>query len=205
MEYNYIVKAHFILVTIFLVHYVIKLALLLLNKNNELANYTAKTKIVEMIVSAGFLLTGVALVILGPPLNTLQVVKILMVLTSIPIAIVGFKKGKKILAVIAVLLIVVAFGLAEMNKAKSKKVKVDTTQAASSLEAGKIIYSQQCVSCHGEKGEGGVAGAKNLRETVLSANDQKAVIKNGKNTMPPYPNLTDEQLNGLVEYIQTLK
>lgn len=205
MEYKYIVKAHFILVTLFLVHYVLKLAFLLLKKETTLASYTAKTKVPEMIISAGFLLTGVALVILGPALNTLQIVKILMVLASIPIAVVGFKKGKKILAVLAVLLIVVSFGLAEMNKAKSKKVKVDTTQAASALEQGKMIYTQQCVACHGEKGDANLAGAKNLRETTLTAEEQKTIIKNGKGTMQPYANLTDEQLNGLVEFIQTLK
>jgi hypothetical protein len=55
MDYHKIVLFHRIVVSLFLLHYVVKLALLLLKKSDLLATYTAKTKVVEMIVSALFL------------------------------------------------------------------------------------------------------------------------------------------------------
>ena len=205
MDYAKIVLAHRILVSLFLVHYIFKLGLLLLGKNETLAKYTAKTKVVEMIISAGFLLTGLYLVLNGPKLVMLQWIKIVMVLASIPIAIVGFKKGQKILAIIAVLLVFLAYGLAEMNKAKNKKLSVDTHAATSSLEAGKMIYAETCAQCHGENGDGTIGGAKRLDESLLTNAEKKEVIKNGKGAMKAYPTLSEEQLDGLVLYIESLK
>ena len=68
----------------------------------------------------------------------------------------------------------------------------------------KGIYLSQCAVCHGEKRTGsppalpslvGIAKRLTSRETV-------ATIQNGKGRMPGFPNLSEDQLYVLVEYLQ---
>jgi len=211
MEYQKIVLLHRIVVSLFLLHYVWKGYLLLSDKKDTLAGYTAKTRIAEMILAVLFLGSGVYLIVKGPALSVLMWIKIGLVFASIPLAIVGFKKVKKPLAIIAILFLLAAYGLAEMNKAqykKADKAPVDTSKAgADPVAIGKEVYTAKCTACHGDKGDAGLAGAKNLRTTTLTDEQQKDIIKNGKSGtgMSSFPDLTEEQLNGLLAYIKTLK
>lgn len=209
MDYHKIVLIHRIVVSLFLLHYVVKGYFLIADKKETLTNYTAKTKIAEMILSLLFLATGIYLVATGPALSTLMYVKIALVLASIPIAIIGFKKGNKILAFIAVLFLVFAYGLAEVNKkkyAQMDKAPIDTTTVASDpVAVGKEIYVAKCVACHGEGGDAGLGGAKNLKITQLTDDQQKEIILHGKGGMSAFPSLSENQVNGLIVYIKTLK
>ena len=199
MDYHLIVVLHRITVSLFLLHYVWKGYLLLADKTEALSGYTAKTKVAEMVLSVGFLGTGIYLGLFGPPLAAMQWVKIGMVFASIPLAVVGFKRGKKMLAILSILLLVGAYGLAEMNKAHNKKVNTTAT--------AQEVYKEKCTRCHGDAGDAMISGAKNLKITTLSDDQLKSVIKNGvPNTqMAGYADLTDEQLNGLVAYVKSLK
>jgi cytochrome c5 len=205
MDYHKIVLFHRIVVSLFLLHYVVKLALLLLKKTDLLATYTAKTKVVEMIVSALFLLTGVYLIATGPALITLQWIKIAVVLASIPMAIIGFKKGNVILAVLSVLFILGAYGMAEVAKKKRNQVKTEDLSALADKEKGQAIYMQSCTSCHGPAGDAMIGDAKNLRESKMDEVQMSTIIKNGNAGMPPFKDITDEDLKLLVSYVQTLK
>ena len=205
MNYHTIVLIHRVLVTAFLCHYMWKSYLLLSTKNETLANYTAKTRIAEMVVSFSFLFSGLYLAIAGPAMTTLLWLKIAMVFASIPIAVVGFRKGKPTLAVIAVALLIGAYGLAEVNKKHKTQVSIDTSASTSPAEVGKAIYTQKCTPCHGAGGDANIAGAKNLKTTTMSDEELKSTIKNGNGGMPAFGNLTDEQMAGLVEYLKTLK
>lgn len=208
MDYHLIVVAHRVFVTAFLLHYVWKTFLLVSNKKDILAAYTAKTRIAEMVVSLCFLLTGFYLIYAGPALSTTMWIKIAMVFASIPIAIIGFKRGIKPMAIVAVLLIVGAYGLAEMNKAKYKKedkAPVDTTAVAGDpVAVGKEVYTAKCVACHGDAGDAQLGGAKNLKITTLTDDQQKDIILHGKGGMSAFP-LPDDQLNGVIAYLKTLK
>ncbi len=210
MEYHKIVLIHRIVVSLFLLHYVWKGFLLLSDKKDTLAGYTAKTRIAEMILALLFLASGIYLIFKGPALSVLMYVKVGLVFASIPLAIIGFKRGKKPLAIIAILFLVASYGLAEMNKAKfakADKAPMDTSKAVGPIEIGKVVYIAKCFACHGDKGDAGLAGAKNLRITTLTDDQQKEIIKNGKSGtgMSAFPDLTDDQLTGLVAYIKTLK
>ena len=199
MEYSKIVLAHRILVSLFLLHYVIKLALLLLNRKENLGAYTKITKVPEMIISALFLITGGYLVFAGPALHMLQTIKILCVFASIPIAIIGFKKSNKMLAVLSVILLLAAYGLAEVAKKKMRTATVETTATA------EVVYTEQCSRCHGEAGDAEIAGAKNLKLSQLTDEQAKEIILKGKTTMPAFESLTEEQTNAVIQYINTFK
>ncbi|MCS6934039.1 MAG: cytochrome c [Chitinophagales bacterium] len=197
---------HKIFATLFFVHYVIKLALLLTNRQNPLAVYTQKTKIAEMIISVGFLVTGVVLAINAPLLGNMFLVKLILVFASIPLAIVGFKRSNKLMALVAVLFIAGAYGIAEMSKKKKAGGAVDTSRATSSIETGKLVYIEKCAACHGTDGKQGLGGAKDLSASILTEEQTREIILQGKNTMPGFKNvLTEQQVQGLLEYLRTLR
>ena len=141
----------------------------------------------------------------GAVFGSLIIIKLICVFTSIPLAVIGFKKGNKMLAFTAVVLIVLAYGLAEMNKKAKTGPKVDTSSITDPIAAGKLIYTNTCVNCHGSDGKLGGSGSKDLSATQLSVEEQKALIRNGKNAMPGYKDLSDEQVDAVVQYLATLK
>ena len=90
-----ILHLHYLVVTLFLLIYVIKTILLLSNKNDLLGKFSKKIKVPEMIISTLFLLTGVFLLTklpFGGKYDYLLWIKLSMVAVSIPVAIIGFKK-----------------------------------------------------------------------------------------------------------------
>ncbi len=205
--YTGLLHSHKLFVLLFLLHYVVKLVLLILNRNELLAKYSKITKVPEMILSFGFLATGIGMLVGGAALSTLLTVKVICVVASIPLAIIGFKKGNKILAFVAVFLIVMSYGLAEMNKKAKTGAKVDTSAIEDPIIAGKLIYTNKCAQCHGQIGNGGISGAKDLSLSKLTDTEQRLFIRSGKNAMPGFKEdvLTDADLNAVVQYVATLK
>ncbi len=208
MDYHLIVVAHRVFVTAFLLHYVWKTFLLVSNKKDTLAAYTAKTRIAEMVVALCFMLTGFYLVYKSPPLSAIMWTKIAMVFASIPVAIIGFKRNIKAMAIVAVLLLIGAYGFAEMSKAKYKKEDkqaIDTSSIEGGpIAIGKAIYIEKCSACHGEAGDLGFSGAKNLKITTLTDDQQKDIILHGKGDMNAF-DLKEDQVNDVIAYLKTLK
>jgi mono/diheme cytochrome c family protein len=193
---------HKLVVLLFLIHYVVKLVLLLSNQENRLTRYTAITRIPEMIISALFLLTGTFLLVQLPQITTYTWVKIAFVFTSIPLAVIGFRKKNKMLAILSVVLILAAYGLAEVNKKHKADVKVDLSNTETSL-VGKTIYDSSCASCHGADGKLGLGGAKDLTASTLSRDEKRNIIVKGKNAMAGYErSLTAEQIDAVLEYVE---
>ncbi len=113
-----IFKTHLVSVILFLLIYVIKTVLLLGNSKENLARFTKVLKVPEMIISVLFLGTGIYMITKVPVISTLLIIKLVCVAAAIPVAIIGFKKGNKVLAVFSLLLIISAYGLAEMHKTR---------------------------------------------------------------------------------------
>lgn len=205
--YKIIFLIHKYSVSLFLLLYVAKTVLLLINKKELLERLTKLTKVPEMIVSALFLLSGVYMVFGYPFVGPIFFIKLALVFLSIPIAIVGFKKQNKYMAAASLLFILGAYGLAEVNKnSLNKEFKRNPTEAVNQPSIdGKVLYQKACAMCHGSNGDAGIAGAANLRISVLSAEEQKAIVKTGKNSMPKFSNLSDEEINAVIAYTATLK
>ncbi len=82
---------------------------------------------------------------------------------------------------------------------------VDSSVQTSSID-GKTIYIRECVLCHGERGDKGVAGSANLTQSLLSLDERIYVIKNGRGIMQPFKNkLTPGELEAVARYTQELK
>lgn len=90
-------------------------------------------------------------------------------------------------------------------------------------DAGRKLYEQNCVQCHGEKGDGEGPAALHLRPrprnfttakfkirstpngALPTTADLKNIIRRGMpyTSMPPWPHLSDEQLTDLAYYVKS--
>ena len=199
--FTIILKTHFVVVTIFFLIYLIKTILLLANKNEALQSFTKKIKVIEMIVSFLFLATGVYLMTQIPEIKPMLIIKITIVLLSIPLAVVGFKKGNKGLAALSFILILAAFGIGEMMRKPKEAVvsgkAVNTDGSINSQE----LYIANCSSCHGDNGKKGLAGAFDLSVTKLSNDSISSIIINGRSTMGKINGLLPKQAKAVAQYV----
>ncbi len=199
--YKGILHSHYLVVTIFLLIYVIKTILLLSNKNDLLATFTKKVRIAEMIISFLFLATGIYLATqlpFGGKFDYLFWIKLAMVFTSIPLAVIGFKKQNKVLAALSLLLITGSYGLAEVY---SKKKGIPKEGQAIVAGDGESLYKANCVVCHGNDGKLGASGAKDLSISTLDVASIKEMILHGKGSMPA-AQVSEEQAGLIADYVQ---
>lgn len=188
---------HYLMVVLFTLIYLIKTILLLSDKDELLEKFKKKTKIAEMIVSFGFLATGIFLMTQLPAINMFHIIKISLVFLSIPLAVIGFKNKNKVLASLSFFLIVASFSLAY----KAKEAKAGEKSLALS---GKEIFEEKCSLCHGNDGKLGMAGAKDLSVSMLDHAGIVEIITNGKNAMTAYKaTLSTEQIEAVSSYIET--
>src|ERR1041384_321528 len=137
MNSSTLVQIHLIAVTLFLLIYLIKTILIFANQSG-LMKFSKVVRVPEMIISTLFLVTGVWLFVILGAIKFLQIIKLVFVLAAIPMAVVGFKKMNKALALISFLLIVGAYGLADMSKDKPyiKKTVIVQGNASDEFNAG---------------------------------------------------------------------
>jgi mono/diheme cytochrome c family protein len=84
--------------------------------------------------------------------------------------------------------------------------------AAQNSSPGAATFKTNCAACHGPDGSsdtptGKSMNAPDLRSPEvqkLSDTEIATVISDGKNAMPPFKNLSKEQINSLVRYIRGL-
>lgn len=214
---------HTFVVALFLILYLIKTTLLLAGKNETLDKFSKKTRIVEMVVSTLFLLTGIYLATQAPSISAGNWfwVKLVAVFASIPLAIVGFKRKNKVLALLSFVLLIYAYGVAETKSPRMKKTDFYSQLALSDAPAydaagfdamsdnydilvhGKAVYLSYCARCHGNDGTMGKAGAKNLQLSMLDKGEMIARISHGKGGMPAFAKaLSAEEIMAVVAYIK---
>ena len=211
--YTGIYHTHKLAVILFLLVYTIKLVLLFIN-TDKLDNFSKKIKVPDMIISFLFLATGVYLATQSAEISTLLLVKFGLVLASIPLAIIGFKKHKKSLAVLSVILIFSVYGLAERNRGmKAKKITVSEGINTNPSDAnydelahGKVMFISQCAMCHGSSGDQGLSGAKSLITSTMKLEEVMNIITKGKNSMPKYSkSFSESEIKAISAYVMTLR
>ncbi len=201
-----LLKAHLFSGATFILIYLIKTILLVANKDQALKKFTKTLKVPEMIVSALFLLTGIYLATQTAHQGAWIYVKAALVLAAIPLAIIGFKKHNKVLAILSFVLLLVVYRLGETKSLSFKKQKIESSVATDPNEAAEVLYANKCSSCHGMQGEMGLSGAKLLNASVLSLEERIQIILNGKNAMASYKEqLTEEQIKAVAAYTMTFK
>lgn len=208
MDSSLLAKIHMVSVLLFLITYLIK-TVLLFSTRSGLESYSRITKVPEMIISALFLITGVWLFFLLGGIKMFHIIKLAFVFTAIPMAVIGFKKHKKGLALISLILIIGAYGLGEMSKNKPfipAKV-VLSGDAMSPLASGAMLYQANCAFCHGKDGSKQYRAATDLRRSVSNESVIQMMIKDGsKGKMPAYKEtLTDAEISDISLYVFSLR
>ncbi len=208
MDSNLLARIHGISVMLFLLTYVIKTILLFTSKG-MLEKYSKVTKVPEMIISTLFLVTGIWLFVILGGIKTMQIIKLVLVFLSIPLAVIGFKKQNKGLALVSLLLIVGAYGMSEASKNKPFiPAKVAMTGNVNSENAlGAQTYFENCAFCHGADGKKMYRGAKDLTQSKFSFDDTQQMVRDGsKGKMPGYTaTITDDNIAAVSKFVETLK
>lgn len=205
--YTGMLHTHTLVVMLFLVLYLIKTTLLMLDKKESLEKFSAKMKVPEMIISTLFLLTGIYLAMNSGNLGSWFWIKMIAVLTSIPLAIVAFKRMNKSLALVAIMFLVYSYGISE-TKSPTFKPEVNTNEFATTNPdiLGKTIYESKCTSCHGIDGKQQLSGAKDLTISEKTFDEKVDAITNGKNAMMAYKNiLSADEIKAVAGYVESLK
>ncbi len=86
--------------------------------------------------------------------------------------------------------------------------------AAGDAAAGKTVYSNKCLICHGATGDGatGYAKAMKLQPAQLSSDqvqkktdaELKKIIVEGSGKMKPIKSLSDDDIANVIAYLRTL-
>lgn len=199
--YKGFLHTHYLVVSLFLLLYVVKTVLLLSNKTDLLKTFSKKTRLFEIIISFLFLLTGIYLMTqipYGGKYDYMLWIKLVMIFSSIPIAVIGFRRNNKTLAALSLLMITGSFGLGEVyHKKKGIAKDLDTTIAAND---GKALYEANCTLCHGADGKLGMSGAKDLTASVMDLGAIKEIIIHGKGAMPA-AQVNEEQATAIAAYV----
>ncbi|MGN6646773.1 MAG: c-type cytochrome [Cytophaga sp.] len=204
---------HVTIVSIFILLYLAKVYLLLANKTEALDKLRSKTKIADMVLGSLILITGGYLTFIAPKIETYLIVKIVLVLASIPVGIVAMKKANKPMAIIALLIYFYVFAVAKQDSLTLQKEKfvtpvipADSSGAASTLEEGRVIFEAKCALCHGKDGKLMLNNAKDLSVSKLGSLEIIEIVSKGKGLMPGFSEELDEkQMKSLTIYVEGLR
>jgi mono/diheme cytochrome c family protein len=139
-------------------------------------------------------------------------VKLALVIASIPLGVMGSKRNSVALTGLSLALLLGVMGLAYAKPAflrTSTSAAIDPTKAdpaeAASLKDGQALYEKYCILCHGADGAAGFQGAKNLAASTLTDAEISNLIRNGKGVMPPNSDLTDPEVEKVKDYVKYLR
>ena len=80
-----------------------------------------------------------------------------------------------------------------------------STDTATPISPGESIFTNQCVMCHGRKGNLNMSGAKDLTKSVLTEEEMIAIVTNGKGGMIGFgKKLSKKQVEEVVDHVRTL-
>jgi len=73
----------------------------------------------------------------------------------------------------------------------------------SKVAKGESVYTQQCAGCHGPNGEGGFGPALAGSPLLDNPNEFNKITQEGRGQMPPYPQVSDEELEAVRAFLKT--
>ncbi|HKR06818.1 MAG TPA: cytochrome c, partial [Bacteroidia bacterium] len=150
---------------------------------------------------------GIFLAVKSGDLGPWFYVKMAAVLSSIPLAILAFKRMNKSLALVAIMFLVYAYGISETKSPTFKQESSSGEFANVSPDVlGKTIFESKCTGCHGVDGKLGLSGSKDLTQSETTPGEKIKIITDGKNAMMAYKNLlSQEQIEAVAGYVEQLR
>ncbi len=199
---------------LFILDYLVKSVLLLTDNSSALDKYKGYTKVISMVISTVFLVSGIYLIsqIGMKTIGGWFHLKLTLTIVALVLGIIGFKKKNKAMVLISTFFFVYIYFLSTTKSVKLKKANLDgivTDTAATNyneLAHGKAIYINNCLRCHGEDGKAGINGASNLTASMCENRGLIGIIKHGRNLMPAYKDqLSEIEINAVATYVKSLR
>lgn len=208
MSSTLLATIHLISVQLFVLIYLVKTILLFANVG-MLEKFSRATRVIEMIVSTLFLVTGIWLLFILGAIKMLLIIKFILVFAAIPVSVMGFRKQNKLLAVLSLLLIFGAYGLSEAarNKPFIPTQVVVNGNADEAAKLGVKTYIANCAMCHGKDGKKMYRDAKDLSLSTLDHASIELLVNEGsKGKMPAFAGtLSGDEINAVCTYVQSLR
>ncbi len=213
--FNTILIFHQVVVTLYLLFFLIKVAMLLLAKQQNTMNFRKKTMWLEMMLSTLFLLSGLYLSFYSGEVRRGDWFwgKIVLVVAVVPIGIIAFRKLSKTLAILALLILIYIYGISETHSLTFQKetynipsYDANAVSPAAKIAYGGQIYQNACATCHGSDGKLGLSGSFDLTKINLDGDQIIEVITYGRVNMPAFKKvITPDQISAVSMYVATLK
>ena len=227
-----LILSHSLIAGLYLTFFLLLTTLLFAKKTELFDSIREKVKILRMIVEAALLGTGIALLLQSGYSGQIWLwTKIGLVAVAIGVGIVGMKNKSIFFMVLATMILVYVYGVAEtksltmkpkavqaqeifnqeMSKRDSQPTMMEGRPASSepidpAFIEGKSLYLVHCIQCHGADGSLGAGGAKKLEETLLTDAEISTLITNGsKGKMPDLPFLKAKQKEKIILYVRSFK
>ncbi len=205
-----ILHSHHLVVVIYTLFVLLNFIVVLAKRRNALLAIKAKTRIIRVIFEVLLLGTGIFLMVKSPAgLSDYIIVKWVALILGIVFFIIGTKKMNAVLMFLSTLMFVYTYFLGSTRDIilKPEEMRVHEAYLAAPDEQtkGKDIYTIACLRCHGEDGKAGFRKAKNLAISELNNDAIAGYIKMGRGIMPSYSYMKEEEIQVLVQYVNSLK
>ena len=94
----------------------------------------------------------------------------------------------------------------EPNKGQSAEPVIAAPSAnVNNLAAGRQIFEDKCIVCHGSDGTAGIAGAANLKILPGDSATITETVTSGRNAMPAFGStLSANEINLVMRYVKSL-
>lgn len=204
---------HVLFVSLFILLYLVKTLMLLFSSREKLDRFNTRMRIPESIISTLFLATGLYLAFHSGLIRSGYWfwVKMAIVVLSIPVGFIAYRRHIKWLGVVILLSYVYVFGMAQTKSVRFNPVDVyRIREGQADIEAGanraESLYETYCALCHGKAGDAGLNGAFNLQESVLSPDETEMVIREGRKSMKGFGRvLSEDEINRVRDYVIGLR
>lgn len=211
--YTALFHTHRLVVSIFLALYFVKMVLLLMNRRGQLDKFRKWTKIPEMIISVTFLGTGIWMLAINQSVSFYQILKFVSIIIAIPLGVIGFGRGNKLLGTLSFVFLVLAYGLSEMGRRiipidpLPTEIVTEPNDVNYDLEIhGGAVYNQRCMYCHGRDGKLGARGATDLSISKMNRGEIIDIVRDGKGMMPGFgKTLNEQEIQAVAAYTESLK
>ena len=199
---------------LFILDYLVKSILLVTDNSSALDKYKGYTKVISMVISTVFLVSGIYLIsqIGMKTIGGWFHLKLTLTIVALVLGIIGFKKRNKAMVLISAFFFVYIYFLSTTKSVKLKKANLDgivtdtTATNYNELAHGKAIYINNCLRCHGEDGKAGINGASNLTASMCENRGLVGIIKHGRNLMPGFKDqLSEIEINAVATYVKSLR
>lgn len=205
-----ILHTHHLIVGLYLL-YVLTIAFFIITqKKNAVTTIRGKFKFIRIGIEVLMLMTGGYLMFKAPlGLSLITYVKLGGLVLSVVLLVIAQKRMSAPMAMLSLAMLLYVYMVAKKRDLtlgpEEMRVHNAFLQGTNSTEKGKLIYEIACERCHGKTGEAQYRKAKNLKTTSLDVQRLSAFIKAGAGIMPSYDYLTQDEMNALIDYLQTLK